>query len=388
MPDASPAKWHLAHTSWFFEEFIITPRLGEKARFDPSYQYLFNSYYETVGQRHPRNQRGMLTRPTLEDILHYRAHINHHMEALANEADETFNLLRDVGIAHEQQHQELLLTDILNLFSCHPLRPALRPLTDDVKTRLAAAPVAFQWLNFDGGTFQHGAQTDKFHFDCEGPAHDVLLQPYKLANRSVTNREWAEFIEDGAYQNPHLWLADGYDIIRKNQWEAPLYWQENANGEPGIMSLYGHMPLVPDAPVSHISYFEADAFAKWAGARLPTEFEWEAAAKTQAAFGPNHTQNDEHETLCPAPQIGMTGKLVRLYSDVWEWTASPFTSYPRFRPSQGAIGEYNGKFMSGQMVLRGGSCATSEGHVRASYRNFFHPDKRWQFTGLRLAQDA
>lgn len=385
MPDASPAKWHLAHTSWFFEEFIIVPRLGEISRHDAKYKFLFNSYYETVGQRHPRNQRGMLTRPSLSEIVNYRRHIDEQMLSIYDETDKDFMLLLNVGIAHEQQHQELFLTDILNLFSENPIKPALFEATKTLKARLQQSPANAAWVDFSGGRFTVGADPSEFHFDCEGPQHEVLLQPFKLANHCVTNREWINFIEDGGYTNPHLWLADGYDVIKRQAWEAPLYWTKQQDGWT-TMSLYGQMPIPLDAPVSHISFFEADAYAKWANARLPTEHEWEVAALSQAK---PCLDKDNTPLLCPVPRPKKDDTpIFGLYDDVWEWTASPFTSYPRFAPSDGAIGEYNGKFMSGQMVLRGGSCATADNHTRAAYRNFFHPEKRWQFTGLRLAQDA
>jgi len=390
MPDASPAKWHLAHTSWFFEEFIIVPRLGEKSRHNAGYKFLFNSYYETVGQRHPRNQRGMLTRPSLPEIVSYRRHIDKQMMSIYDEADKDYLLLLNVGIAHEEQHQELLLTDILNLFFQNPLKPALLESTTAVNDRLKAQSAKAEWVSFEGGQFAVGANTSDFHFDCEGPEHDVLLQPFKISSRCVSNRDWLKFIEDDGYENPHFWLADGYDIMRKNAWKAPLYWRKFGQ-EWTTMSLYGEMELALDAPVCHISYFEADAYAKWADARLPTEFEWEIAAKNQPVKSKDVTAGRDAQSpvLCPLPRYSNSqGALMGLYDDVWEWTASSFASYPRFAPSDGAIGEYNGKFMSGQMVLRGGSCATTQGHTRASYRNFFHPSKRWQFSGMRLAQDA
>jgi ergothioneine biosynthesis protein EgtB len=382
MPDASPAKWHLAHTSWFFETMVLAPNCSGYRVFDDRFNFLFNSYYESVGARQPRPLRGLLTRPALADVLAYRVHVDLGVAELFKQAPSE-NVLKiiELGCHHEQQHQELLLTDILHLFAQNPLRPAYKdsvPLS--VESREKATPA---YESFSGGLVDIGHVGSGFAFDSEGPRHAVQIEPYRLADRLVTNGEWAEFMSDGGYRNPLLWLSDGWAKVCEEGWTAPLYW-ETREGEFWTMTLRGAQPVDLDAPVAHVSYFEADAFATWAKRRLPTEAEWEVAAQSLPVTGNLVNSGRLRPKRAPAP----TGELRQMFGDVWEWTRSAFLPYPRFRPMPGALGEYNGKFMSGQFVLRGGSCVTPEGHVRATYRNFFAPHARWQFSGLRLAEDA
>ncbi|MEO1659506.1 MAG: ergothioneine biosynthesis protein EgtB [Pseudomonadota bacterium] len=378
MPDASPAKWHLAHTSWFFEEFMLVPAFGEDVRFHPSYSFLFNSYYDTVGARHDRPRRGLLTRPPLDDVLRYRRHVDAQMQTLLS-SDGADEALLKLGLAHEQQHQELLLTDILHLFAQNPLAPALKPDVNLQTANLEAAPLT--WHPYDGGRTEIGHAGDGFAFDCETPRHEVIVPAFEIASRAVTNREWIAFIEDGGYTTPSYWLSDGFACAQAEAWRAPLYWQKG-DGVWYTMTLSGRQRVNLEAPVTHVSFYEADAYATWAGARLPTEQEWEVAARTTDTSG----------TFAGSgyfqPQVQADASKPHFYGDVWEWTASAFRPYPGFKTAGGAVGEYNGKFMSGQMVLRGGSCATPDNHIRPTYRNFFAPDKRWQFSGLRLARDA
>lgn len=390
MDDASPAKWHLAHTTWFFEEFVLGPNVPGYRSPDARYRYLFNSYYEAVGARHPRPRRGMLTRPTLDEVLAYRAHVDAAMQRLlAGGVPEAVGRLVTLGLHHEQQHQELLLTDVLHLFAQNPLCPpyaAPRPIS-----AVRGGPHAPGWANFGGGPVQIGRTDDgtAFMFDCEGPRHTVWLEPYALATHPVTHREWLAFIEDGGYRQPTLWLSDGWAWVQREGINAPLYWRADEADSASVwrrMSLHGLVPVDPDAPVAHLSFYEADAYARWAGARLPTEAEWEHAAEGLPVQG-NFAGRG---ALCPLPDDGIApaGSLRQMFGDVWEWTASPYGPYPGFRPAAGAVGEYNGKFMCSQMVLRGGSCVSPEGHLRATYRNFFYPHQRWQFTGVRLARAA
>ena len=357
MPDASPTKWHRAHTTWFFEQFVLEPFLPDYQVFDRDFSYLFNSYYEAVGPRHPRPNRGLLTRPPVEQVAAYRDHVDTRMRQLLEALpDEAIGLV-ELGLQHEQQHQELLLTDILHAFAQNPLMPAAIPDWCDP----LAAPKSSGFITCDGGERQIGCRDAAFCFDNETPAHTVYLHPYQIASRLVRNDEWLAFIEDGGYRTPTLWMSDGWACAQANGWTAPLYWR-HMHGTWWQMGLRGLTSLDSDSPVRHISWYEADAFARWSGARLPTEAEWEVAA----------ARHDIDE----------------LIGHVWQWTASAYSPYPGYRPAAGAVGEYNGKFMINQMVLRGGSMATPADHTRPSYRNFFHPEKRWQFTGVRLARDV
>ncbi len=377
MDDASPAKWHLAHTTWFFETFVLRDHVAGYALHDDRFPFLFNSYYEAEGKRLARGRRGMVTRPTLDEVRGYRAAVDAAViDALPRLGEEARTLIA-LGCNHEEQHQELLLTDILHHFSENPIEPAMFAPAAKVPV---AVPPPIGWISQDGGIVRVGHGGDGFAFDCEGPRHDALLHPHAIADRTVTNGEWAAFIADGGYSQPRLWLADGWAWVQAEAIEAPLYW-ERRDGVWTRFGLDGRRAIDPAAPVTHVSLFEADAYASWAGARLPTEFEWETAAAAYDAAGGN--QLDGAGPVEPRPSTGGPG----FFGDVWEWTGSAYRPYPGFRAVEGAVGEYNGKFMSGQFVLRGSSCATPRGHARASYRNFFYPHQRWQFTGVRLAKD-
>jgi ergothioneine biosynthesis protein EgtB len=370
-PDASPAKWHLAHTSWFFETFILRDHVFGYTPFDERWAFLFNSYYQAEGPRHARPRRGMLSRPSLDEVRAYRAHVDETLERALPLLPPVALDLIELGINHEQQHQELFLTDILATLAENPLEPAYAelPLTGC----FAVEPLSFHAGR--EGIVEIGATDDGFAFDSERPRHRVFLSGHKIANRRVTNKEWREFIADGGYATPTLWLSEGWDWLRRESIASPLYWNEDGTE----FTLGGRREIDAAAPVAHVSYFEADAYARWAGARVPTEAEWESVAASADPHLGN--QLDEAGAVAPRPGGGMFG-------DVWEWTQSAFASYPGFSPAKGAVGEYNGKFMCGQFVLKGASCATPRGHSRASYRNFFPPAARWQFTGVRLAQDA
>jgi ergothioneine biosynthesis protein EgtB len=388
MEDASPAKWHLAHTTWFFETFLLRDRLPGYRLFDESWPFLFNSYYEAEGERIPRPRRGMLSRPTMAEIRKWRAHVDAAMLGLFG--DPAAAGLIELGIAHEQQHQELLLTDIKHALFQNPLGPAMwadppSPSGEGqgvglIGERLTAPTPTpplkgrgLDWREHPGGIALIGHDGGGFAFDNEGPRHRVLLEPFSLAGRLVSNGEWDEFIADGGYSTASVWLSDGWAWVRRESIDAPLYWREGEH-----FTHAGWQPRDPAAPVMHVSYYEADAFAAWAGARLPTEFEWEAIAQGEDPAGGNQLDG-------AAPPLPRGGGA--LFGDGWQWTRSAYLPYPRFAPAVGAVGEYNGKFMSGQFVLRGASCATVRGHSRASYRNFFYPHQRWQFTGVRLAKD-
>lgn len=387
MPDASPAKWHLAHSTWFFETFVLRDHVPGHRLFDARWPFLFNSYYEAEGARLARPRRGLITRPSLEEVLAYRAYVEAALEAAWPALPAQGRALVELGCHHEEQHQELLLTDILHLFAQNPLLPALWP-QETRRSASAPSPKAepMRWQAGESGVIEIGHAGEGFAFDCETPSHQVVLVPHALASRLVTNGEWQEFIADGGYRTPSLWLSDGWDWVRANGIESPAYWQHEERQEepPLCFGLDGLQPIEAAAPVTHISYYEADAFACWAGARLPGEAEWESAASAHNPTSGNLL--DEAGPVRPHPATMGQG-LRQMFGDVWEWTCSAYLPYPGFSPARGAVGEYNGKFMSGQFVLKGGSCATPRGHVRASYRNFFYPHQRWQFTGLRLARD-
>lgn len=375
MEDASPAKWHLAHTTWFFEEFILKPRDPSYRSVDERFAFLFNSYYVQAGPRHARDKRGMISRPDIGAVEAYRAHVEDNLLRLLNAGRDDVDdiaMLVELGCHHEMQHQELLVTDLLHAFSYNPLMPAYRD--PEPMPIVTAEPLAF--IHDDGGLVQIGHQGPGFAFDCESPCHKTYLAPFRIANRAVTNGEWIAFIADGGYRTAELWLMDGWVVCQREHWDAPLYWWQQ-DGEWWSYTLRGPQPVNLDAPVVHVSYYEADAFARWAGARLPHEAEHEISARTTVIEG----NFAESNAFRPLPGGGMWG-------DVWEWTQSPFTPYPGFRPPDGALGEYNGKFMVNQMVLRGGSCATPRLQMRTSYRNFFYPHQRWQMMGLRLAKDV
>lgn len=424
MPDASPTKWHLAHTSWFFETFVLERESAAYQPFHPQFRVLFNSYYQSVGEQYARPQRGLLTRPALREVLDYRAHVDAQMQKLLNQPDRLTHELSaiiELGLQHEQQHQELILTDIKHLFSLNPLRPVYRAASEPE----SATSPALRWQRYDEGLYDIGHAGDGFAFDNELPRHRVFLNSFELAARAVTNREYLAFINDGGYERPEWWLSGGWLAVQEYGWRAPLYWQHEGDAW-FTHTLTGWRAVNPDEPVTHISYYEADAYARWADDRLPTEFEWEVAANeaAQAATAgetdsPQSAQRPQRDStgsviavssvtdfsapgnvaqnyngnfvesgrLHPAP-ADAASTLAQMFGDVWEWTRSPYSPYPGFHAAAGALGEYNGKFMCNQMVLRGGSCVTPASHIRATWRNFFPPQARWQFSGLRLARDA
>lgn len=377
MPDCSPPKWHLAHTAWFFETFLLAPRMPDFRPYRPEFGYLFNSYYDAVGDRWPRPARGLLSRPTVAEVYAYRHEVDERMLALLESADDRTLAelvpIVELGLSHEEQHQELLLTDLKHAFGLNPLAPQYAAPVE--ATRAVAAPA--EWESHPSGVRWVGHDGAGFAFDNEGPRHRTFVAAFEFASRPVNNGEYLAFLDDGGYDRPELWLSDGWAARRQAGWSAPLHWHREGSGYV-LFTLRGLRPLDPAEPVCHLSYYEADAYARWAGARLPTEFEWEIAAGAREVRG----------HFLDSGRFHPTASASSYYGDVWVWTASPYIAYPGYRPAAGALGEYNGKFMCNQMVLRGGSCATPAGHVRSTYRNFFPADARWQFSGLRLAKDA
>ncbi len=381
MPDASPAKWHLAHTSWFFEEFVLSQAGAAYQFHDKDFRFLFNSYYNAVGPMHTRSNRGLLSRPTVQQVLDYRTRIDERMsELLRGPSPLAPELARIItlGLHHEQQHQELILTDIKHLLSCNPLLPAY--VEQPAAQSRAPSPLTFR--KFDGGLVEIGHTGTEFAFDNELPRHRVFLAPFALATRLVTNAEYLEFIRDDGYRNPAHWLSDGWATVQREGWTRPIYWADSLDRE---FTLRGLVSLDPHTPVTHLSCYEADAFARWAGARLPTEFEWENAATVASVPTAGNFVESRNWHPVAAPDVG--GSMLQMFGDVWEWTQSAYAPYPGYRTASGALGEYNGKFMVNQLVLRGGSCATPHSHIRPSYRNFFNPAARWQFSGVRLSRD-
>ncbi|HEX7027533.1 MAG TPA: ergothioneine biosynthesis protein EgtB [Gammaproteobacteria bacterium] len=381
MDDASPVKWHLAHTGWFFEALVLEKAFGGYRHFRDEYRVLFNSYYNSVGEQYTRRNRGLLTRPTLREVYEYRQHVDRCIcDLLDGSSADGLESVIEVGLHHEQQHQELILTDIKHLFSYNPACPVFREQDRQPPQCESTEP---RWLPFPEGLYTIGHAGGDFAFDNETPAHRAWLASFELASRPVTNREYLAFMTDGGYRRPELWLSDGWAVLRQQNWNAPLYWRQ-CNDTWVTLTLSGLQPVREDEPVVHVSYYEADAYARWAGARLPTEQEWEVAAKSAPIEG-NFVESG---WLHPVPVARDGDNVQQIFGDVWEWTQSPYGSYPGYRPLNGELAEYNGKFMCNQMVLRGGSCATPLSHIRPTYRNFFPPQARWQFSGLRLARDA
>ena len=392
MADVSPTKWHRGHTTWFFETFLLEPSLAGYDVFDPDFRYLFNSYYEAVGPRHPRSQRGLLSRPTVEEVARYRSHVDAAMEKLIDRCDADqwpdFAALAVLGLHHEQQHQELLLMDIKHVLFNNPVDSAYV----EAPLALLAPARPMRMLEHEAGLVEVGYDSERpesggFAFDNESPRHRVYLEPFRIADRLVTAGEWLEFIDDGGYARPELWLSDGWYAVQEHGWDAPLYWRHDGAESWSVFTLAGWRPVDPGEPVVHVSHYEADAFARWRGARLPTEFEWERAMESLPARAGLPDRAPDRARLHPAP-APPGDDLVQAFGEAWQWTGSAYLPYPRFTPAAGAVGEYNGKFMSGQMVLRGGACITPASHVRVTYRNFFPPGSRWMFGGVRLAADA
>ncbi len=384
--DASPVKWHLAHTTWFFETFILIPHAPGYRAFDPLFQALFNSYYQSLGQPYPRDRRGVLSRPTVKTVYAYRDQVDHAMQEFltmcSTTIPSTVQTLLTVGLQHEQQHQELILMSIKFNFFLNVDKPSYQPRANP---RCDTATPVESFIDIDQTTAIIGHEGHDFCYDNEQPAHASLLLPFSMANRLVTNQEYQAFIDDGGYQNPNLWLADGWDYIQQHRWQAPLYWQKIDN-QWYEFTLYGQHPLQPNAPVAHTSFYEADAYARWRGKRLPTEMEWEYFVK-QARLNPHEGHYLEQHLFHPQPAPHATAQPQQFFGDAWEWTMSPYTPYPGFKPYRGVLSEYNGKFMCNQMVLRGGCCVTPSTHMRASYRNFYLAHNREQFSGIRLAND-
>ncbi len=378
MPDCSPTKWHRAHTTWFFEEFVLGSNMEGFQPFDPRYRYLFNSYYESIGPRHARPERGLLTRPGIAEISEYRRRTDEIMvNFLSSSLPADVTGIIELGLHHEQQHQELVLMDLKHLLSRNPLRPVYR---GGVAEALGAAR-ELDWIHHPGGIVDIGHDGAGFGFDNEGPRHRELLRPFLIADRPVTCGDWLAFMADGGYARPELWMSDGWACVKENGWQAPLYWLDSESDEWSIFTLTGVRAVDPTEPVCHVAWYEADAYARWASARLPLEAEWEATAERMPVEGSLLSSGRLHPA---APADGSS----QFFGDVWEWTSSSYSPYPGFQPAAGAVGEYNGKFMVNQFVLRGGACVTPPGHIRATYRNFFPPAARWAFSGLRLARDA